>query len=67
LLFVEIGATPADDLFLEVEYDGAIHLRSTNEGNRPFAVLADNEKIGRANDRISAQTISQWQKSGGKP
>src|ERR1700740_3516738 len=26
LLFVEIGATPANDLFLEVEYDGAIHL-----------------------------------------
>jgi hypothetical protein len=44
LLFVEIGATPADDLFLEVEYDGAIHLRSTNEGNRPFAVLAATKK-----------------------
>jgi proteasome alpha subunit len=40
LLFVEIGGAPADDLFLEVEYDGAIHLRSTHEGNRPFAVLA---------------------------
>jgi proteasome alpha subunit len=44
LLFVEIGAAPADDLFLEVEYDGAINLRSTNEGNRPFAVLAATKK-----------------------
>ena len=44
LLFVEIGATPADDLFLEVEYDGAIHLRSTNDGNWPFAVLAATKK-----------------------
>ncbi len=44
LLFVEIGATPSDDLFLEVEYDGAINLRSTNEGNRPFAVLAATKK-----------------------
>jgi hypothetical protein len=44
LLFVEIGAAPADDLFLEVEYDGAIHLRSTNDGNRPFAVLAATKK-----------------------
>src|SRR5438067_12915971 len=44
LLFTEIGATPTDDLFLEVEYDGAINLRSTNEGNRPFAVLAATKK-----------------------
>ena len=44
LLFVEIGATPADDLFLEIEYDGAINLRSTNEGNAPFAVLAATKK-----------------------
>jgi len=44
LLFVEIGATPTDDLFLEVEYDGAIHLRSTDGGNRPFAVLAATKK-----------------------
>jgi len=44
LLFVEIGPTPADDLFLEVEYDGAIHLRSTHDGNKPFAVLAATKK-----------------------
>ena len=44
LLFVEIGPTPVDDLFLEVEYDGAIHLRSTNDGNKPFAVLAATKK-----------------------
>jgi proteasome alpha subunit len=44
LLFVEIGAAPADDLFLEVEYDGAINLRATTEGNRSFAVLAATKK-----------------------
>lgn len=40
LLFVEIATTPADDLFLEIEYDGAINLHSHDRGNRPFAVLA---------------------------
>src|SRR5438094_8768443 len=44
LLFVEIGATPADDLFLEVEYDGAINLHPSNGGNTPFAVLAASKK-----------------------
>jgi len=44
LLFVEIGTSPADDLFLEVEYDGAINLRSSEGGNRPFAVLAATKK-----------------------
>ena len=44
LLFVEIGTSPADDLFLEVEYDGAINLRSSDGGNRPFAVLAATKK-----------------------
>src|SRR6516164_10259715 len=44
LLFVEIGAAPADDLFLEVEYDGAINLRATTEGKRSFAVLAATKK-----------------------
>jgi len=44
LLFVEIGTSPADDLFLEVEYDGAINLRSSDGGNRPFAVLASTKK-----------------------
>ena len=44
LLFVEIGISPADDLFLEVEYDGAINLRSNAEDNRPFAVLAATKK-----------------------
>src|SRR5438874_7147771 len=34
LLFVEIGTSPADDLFLEVEYDGAINLSSSDGGNR---------------------------------
>ncbi len=41
LLFVEIGTS---DLFLEVEYDGAINLRSSDGGNRPFAVLASTKK-----------------------
>src|SRR5438309_11161264 len=44
LLFVEIGTSPADDLFLEVEYDGAINLRSSDGGNTPFAVLAASKK-----------------------
>src|SRR5213596_4301098 len=40
LLFVEIGTSLADDLFLEVEYDGAINLRPSKGGNTPFAGLA---------------------------
>jgi proteasome alpha subunit len=44
LLFVEIGTSQVDDLFLEVEYDGAINLRSSEGGNRPFAVLAATKK-----------------------
>ena len=44
LLFVEIGSSPEEDLFLGLEYDGAINLRSTNEGNSPFAVLAATKK-----------------------
>ena len=44
LLFVEIGATSANDLFLELEYDGAINLRPTNDGNAPFTVLAATKK-----------------------
>jgi proteasome alpha subunit len=44
LLFVEIGATPADDLFLEIEYDGAINLHSKNGADRSFAVLAATKK-----------------------
>jgi proteasome alpha subunit len=38
LLFAEIGATPAEDLFLRVEYDGAI--KQKKSGNTRFAVLA---------------------------
>jgi proteasome alpha subunit len=44
LLFVEIGTSPADDLFLEVEYDGAINLQTGDGGKRPFAVLAATKK-----------------------
>src|SRR5437762_10007722 len=44
LLFVEIGASPAGDLFLEVEYDGAINLHSSDGSNTPFAVLAATKK-----------------------
>src|SRR2546430_10663851 len=44
LLFVEIGTSPADDLFLEVEYDGPVNRRSSDGGNRPFAVLAASKK-----------------------
>src|SRR6266513_2636805 len=34
----------AADVSLEVEYDGAINLRSSDGGNRPFAVLAATKK-----------------------
>src|SRR5207237_9061362 len=44
LLFVEIGTSPAGDLFLEVEYDGAINLHSSDASNTPFAVLAATKK-----------------------
>jgi len=42
LLFAEIGATPAEDLFLRVEYDGAISQKKS--GNKRFAVLAPTKK-----------------------
>ena len=44
LLFVEIGTVPAEDLFVEIEYDGAINLHSNNGGNTSFAVLAATKK-----------------------
>src|SRR5437899_12354814 len=44
LLFVEIGTSPADDLCLELHYDGAINLHPSNGGNTPFAVLAASKK-----------------------
>ena len=42
LLFVEIGARPEDDLFLRVDYDGAISASGSTIGEtrRDFAVLA---------------------------
>lgn len=45
LLFAEVGSSPEDDLFLRVEYDGAI---ATNSGNRSqmrqhYAVLSANQ------------------------
>jgi proteasome alpha subunit len=42
LLFAEIGSTPAEDLILRVEYDGAISQRKS--GNTGFAVLAATKK-----------------------
>lgn len=41
LVFVEIGATPAEDLILRVEYDGAISQKKSDGG---FAVLAATKK-----------------------
>jgi proteasome alpha subunit len=38
LLFAEIGGTPAEDLFLRIEYDGAISPKKS--GSTRFAVLA---------------------------
>lgn len=42
LLFAEIGATPANDLFLRVEYDGAIEANGGTlaEARQDFAVLS---------------------------
>ncbi|MGI8820970.1 MAG: hypothetical protein ACR2ID_08920 [Chthoniobacterales bacterium] len=43
MLFAEIGATAADDLFLRVEYDGAIDVHgndSLGEMRQPFCVLS---------------------------
>jgi proteasome alpha subunit len=40
LLFAEIGAAPGEDLFLRVEYDGAITLNHSHADNAQFAVLA---------------------------
>jgi proteasome alpha subunit len=42
LLFAELGGTPAEDLFLRVEYDGAISQKKS--GNTRFAVLAPTKK-----------------------
>jgi proteasome alpha subunit len=42
LLFAEIGPTPGEDLFLRVEYDGAIS--QATSGNTRFAVLAPTKK-----------------------
>jgi 20S proteasome, alpha and beta subunits len=43
LLFAEIGATPADDLFFRVEYDGAITVKQSKEEESPFAVLSGSQ------------------------
>ena len=42
MIFAEIGATPADDLFLRVEYDGAIAAHGTAADSNPprFSVIA---------------------------
>jgi proteasome alpha subunit len=42
LLFAEIGATPADDLFLRVDYDGAIATNGATvaQARQDFAVLS---------------------------
>jgi proteasome alpha subunit len=42
LLFAELGDSPAEDLFLRVEYDGAIGQKKS--GNKHFAVLAPTKK-----------------------
>jgi proteasome alpha subunit len=42
LLFAEIGSTPAEDLILSVEYDGAISQKKS--GDTGFAVLAATKK-----------------------
>ncbi len=42
MIFAEVGATPADDLFLRVEYDGAIAANGTAADSNPprFSVIA---------------------------
>jgi proteasome alpha subunit len=40
LLFAEIGATPAEDFFLRVEYDGAITVHQGKSGRTSWAALS---------------------------
>lgn len=42
MIFAEVGATPADDLFLRVEYDGAISANGTAADSNPprFSAIA---------------------------
>jgi proteasome alpha subunit len=42
MIFAEVGATPADDLFLGVEYDGAIAANGSAAGTQPprFCVIS---------------------------
>lgn len=53
LLFVESGATPAEDLFLQVEYDGAIILHPTKGVS--FAVLAATKKSAEQMEKFIGQ------------
>jgi proteasome alpha subunit len=50
LLFAEIGPTPAEDLILRVEYDGAISQKKSD--NTGFAVLAATEKSAKQMQRF---------------
>src|SRR5450432_3426649 len=42
MIFAEVGATPADDLFLRLEYDGAITANGLSAGTQPprFGVIS---------------------------
>lgn len=48
LLFAEIGATPAEDLFLRVEYDGSITAIDATSAHPGFAVVAGKRKSNEA-------------------
>lgn len=61
LLFVEIGETAADDLFLKVEYDGAIEADQRAGGMAPFAVLAGTHAIAETMERFLASESQEGQ------
>ncbi|MDQ2866816.1 MAG: 20S proteasome subunit A/B [Verrucomicrobiota bacterium] len=48
LLFAEIGATPAEDLFLCVEYDGSIAATDATTAHPGFAIIAGKRKSSEA-------------------
>ena len=55
LLFVEIGSSPEDDLFLGLEYDGAIRGGQPKEPNSRFAVLGGTKASARQMEQFLRQ------------
>lgn len=59
LLFAEVGSTPADDLFLELDYDGAIRANGAGNGKarESFAVISgDPQSAATAETLLRSET-----------